>query len=1163
MRRLRGVSVAAMSRVPLPHASARWTVRAKSLAQEGGRYRLAGMLLTALTLAGGNAFAIGFSINPTLPAGNIPSYYSKDIYLSGYVSGSTTTLAPAQGFSLPPGLALVVTGDQSHWVLGGVLTAPGNYSFKLNVTDSLNNSASQTFTLNVSALFVYQDYLNPASTQQPYNAMLGVCGGSPPYTWSSTSMPAGLNLMSNGQITGTPATPGGISFNVTVQDAALNTTTASLYLSISPVVISYTASGATILAAIDQPFSLTPLAFGPGPVTLSVGGYPPVGLNIDPNTGIISGTPVQSGLFNLTFNVTPQGGGATYSTNYDLFVQQAGFGVQPPFASTTAFFDQTVGLFTSIGLQVNSAQASFGPLIWSVASGTSLPPGLSLVLPNPTTSSAQLLGIPTTPGTYVFAVQVADSGGTYAQQTIRLVVSDMALVPGGIGNGICYPNLNATAGVQYQQQFGAIGLSGPTTFSIIGGALPGGMTLSPAGLIAGTSNDSTGSTVHIQATNGTQTFSRVCSIGVTNSAAPLPISINSYSYDPFINEGNPPLDLSVGYNSGLQFAVSGASAPVTWTFYPGSQIPPGMSLSAVSYNNGQNAQLSGAPTTPGYYTFTLQATGGNGQYGLRTFAIHIGLMTNPNWAENLYAGQTGVPYSAQIPVLFGTPPYTFALSPLSYLPPGLTLTPSGLITGIAASAGQFYPTYTVTDANGFTINNQITFNIVTPLQTWPLDNTQPPGETQFWDASVGVPFAPPVPLIGLIAQGIVPYTWSVTPGSTLPPGLNVDSVNILSGTPAEIGQYNFLLRAADGRGRTTDITIQMNVRQLHILQNSLAPGTTGMPYSQQLTGGGGTPPYSFTATYGLGCPGLTLSSSGLISGTPTQICSGLPTFVLTDALSNTFTRNFLIPIGPPGSATNAVEVSPGTVAVPWTIGNPAPSPIPIQVVATPAGLSFTASATGGSWIGVSPSSGTAPGNVNIVLNPPALVGVYSGTVTITVPSAYNSPVTLGVTLVVTSSSACAYSVSPGTNVLPAFGGTGSFSVNTQPYCTWTATASDPANVTVTSHTTGTGTGTVSYSVTANTGTTNRPFTITIPAGPLTYNIVQQGTACSFLTTPASLTAPPTGGPVTLSLSSSNAVCTWNVAPVPSWITVDPTTQSGTGGGPVKVAIALGMLCLAQ
>ncbi|MGA3071874.1 MAG: hypothetical protein ABSD43_16835, partial [Terracidiphilus sp.] len=56
----------------------------------------------------------------------------------------------------------------------------------------------------------------------------------------------------------------------------------------------------------------------------------------------------------------------------------------------------------------------------------------------------------------------------------------------------------------------------------------------------------------------------------------------------------------------------------------------------------------------------------------------------------------------------------------------------------------------------------------------------------------------------------------------------------------------------------------------------------------------------------------------------------------------------------------------------------------------------------GTWLSAGPVYGTTPGSVNVSVNPNGLAaGVYSGAVTISSPSASNSPLTVPVTLTVT------------------------------------------------------------------------------------------------------------------------------------------------------------------
>jgi len=48
---------------------------------------------------------------------------------------------------------------------------------------------------------------------------LGAKGGMAPYTWSATSLPAGLSLSPTGIVGGTPSSPGSFGFNVNVSDS--------------------------------------------------------------------------------------------------------------------------------------------------------------------------------------------------------------------------------------------------------------------------------------------------------------------------------------------------------------------------------------------------------------------------------------------------------------------------------------------------------------------------------------------------------------------------------------------------------------------------------------------------------------------------------------------------------------------------------------------------------------------------------------------------------------------------------------------------------------------------------------------------------------------------------------------------------------------------------
>jgi hypothetical protein len=94
---------------------------------------------------------------------------------------------------------------------------------------------------------VYQSYvtgqLNVVTQTLPnatdgagYAATLAAAGGTPPYSWSATGVPAGLTLDASGNLAGTPSVSGSFSIRVTVTDSSFPqlTSTRGLTLLVNP-----------------------------------------------------------------------------------------------------------------------------------------------------------------------------------------------------------------------------------------------------------------------------------------------------------------------------------------------------------------------------------------------------------------------------------------------------------------------------------------------------------------------------------------------------------------------------------------------------------------------------------------------------------------------------------------------------------------------------------------------------------------------------------------------------------------------------------------------------------------------------------------------------------------------------------------------------------------
>ena len=166
------------------------------------------------------------------------------------------------------------------------------------------------------------------------------------------------------------------------------------------------------------------------------------------------------------------------------------------------------------------------------------------------------------------------------------------------------------------------------------------------------------------------------------------------------------------------------------------------------------------------------------------------------------------------------------------------------------------------------------------------------------------------------SAGKLPLAWDISVGS-LPVGLSISSSGLISGTPSVVALVAFTVRVTDALGRIDTKALSINIATIApaITTASLPDGSNGTAYSQAMAASNGTLPLAWDISAGALPTGLTISSAGLISGTPTVTALASFTVRVTDALSRTDTKALTINVT---SAFVALVLDARSSALPLT-----------------------------------------------------------------------------------------------------------------------------------------------------------------------------------------------------------------------------------------------------
>ena len=506
------------------------------------------------------------------------------------------------------------------------------------------------------------------------------------------------------------------------------------------------------------------------------------------------------------------------------------------------------------------------PHTWSLLPGSpALPTGLVL-----TASTGNISGTPTVVVTRNTQFRLQDSTGQSVQKTLSITVNiaptPLAILTNSLPNG----SINQL----YAFSLSPTGGTTPYAWGLKAGtpSLPSGLTLSDNGVISGTPIETSAATHTFTLTDATSlTIEKALQLSIRA----IPLSITTPSL--------PQATANQSYSATL--TATGGTGAYTWRLAGNSPaLPTGLTL------NPSTGLISGIPTGTSNLNLTFTVTDQTPptpQTSTKTLQLVIGgappdLLIS---TSSLPAGTVAQSYNATLTSTGGTGAKTWDLSSGS-LPAGLTLSPSGLISGTPQAPGPSSPTLRVQDSGTpqDTATKQLSITINNPAPPNITTTSLPNGNfNQSYDRMLGV------------TGGVTPLTWGVISGG-LPNGLSLNSqTGRISGTATATGTFPFTVQVTDStpgtpQSDTATLSIKIDPPAPPSItspnSSSLPTGTVNQPYpNTQLTATNGTTPYEWSVNPPLP-NGLEIDpTSGVISGIPIFGSNGNTnhTFTVTDS----------------------------------------------------------------------------------------------------------------------------------------------------------------------------------------------------------------------------------------------------------------------------------------
>lgn len=676
-----------------------------------------------------------------LSEGKVGVFYTATLTASEGAPPYTWEIPIGPG-GFPSGLSLV----RETGVISGTPKESGVWTFYATFYNADGKKGIKEFGIEIKpalALAVDDTNLLSGVMGNPYKAVLSVSGTNPPYVWSSPSgygqFPPGLQLSSLGVISGTPSKAGSWIFNIKITDASGGEIVEEFGIEIlSPLEIktldfpiglvgSYYRTAFEASGAIRPPYRWS----------VQSGKFPP-GLELNPDSGYVSGTPHESGTWMFVARVE--------NTEGISAIKELRIDIRTPLLIPDPLPAGTVNIPYRA---IPSVTGGIAPFTWSIGNGT-LPSGFSV-----DTNSGTISGIASEKGTWNFVLKVVDKTGFEGSRWMTLTIAaPLEILTYTLGIG--------TAGSYYATTTEVRGGEYPYVWSIASGVLPQGLTLAPHGYISGIPAQEGNYTVSLRVTDESkQSVTKSLDLSVKPqlilATSTLPYGTNGLAYI-------------------ASFSVRGGTAPYSWSIVSGT-LPLGLDLDI------STGMLSGIPQESGGKSFVIKIRDALGVETSWSFLIDIRAPLAITTTSLPNGGQNNS-YGASIYASGGEYPYTWGVS--GALPSGLIIaTSTGYVSGLPSAQGIWDFVLEVRDKGGLTATKNFSIEINPQLKI------TSPRQSSF--GIVGVAYATSSIAIG----GTPPYTWRIS-WQTLPPGITLDSASgVISGIPTQTGTWAFNLEVKD------------------------------------------------------------------------------------------------------------------------------------------------------------------------------------------------------------------------------------------------------------------------------------------------------------------------------------------------------------------------------